>query len=64
MSNVGDYEDMAKHAQFILENDARLAEFKKNAYAHAQTFSIENILPRYEEFYERTLHINDIEFMI
>lgn len=64
MSNVGDYEHMAENAIKILESDERLKEFKKNAYAHAKTFSIENILPQYENYYERTLHSNDLEFMI
>ncbi len=64
MSNVGDYEHMAMNAIHILESDERLREFKANAYAHAQTFDIENILPQYERYYERTLHSNDLEFMI
>ncbi len=64
MSNVGDYEHMAMNAIHILESDERLKEFKDNAYAHAQTFDIENILPQYERYYERTLHSNNLEFMI
>ncbi len=64
MSNVGDYEHMAMNAIHILESDERLKEFKANSYAHAQTFDIENILPQYERYYERTLHSNDLEFMI
>ncbi len=65
MSNVGDYADMAKNAIYILQDDARLKEFKKNALAHARTFDIENILPQYEDYYKRviTLH-NDLEFVI
>lgn len=64
MTNVGDYEAMAEHAVFILENEERLKQFKANAYAHAQTFDIENILPQYEAYYQRTLSSNDLEFMI
>jgi N-acetyl-alpha-D-glucosaminyl L-malate synthase BshA len=64
MSNVGDYEDMARHAVFILSDEIRLKEFKKNAYAHAQTFSIENILPQYEAYYEKVLLSEEVEFII
>ena len=53
MSNVGDYEDMANNAIFILENEERLKEFKKNAYAQAKKFDIHNILPLYESYYDK-----------
>ncbi len=55
MSNVGDFEDMAKNAVYILEDENRLKEFKKNALAQAKTFDIANILPRYEKFYNEIL---------
>ena len=55
MSNVGDYEDMAKNAIYILEDDTRLKEFKKNALAQAKTFDIKNVLPQYEAYYERII---------
>ncbi|MFM2305350.1 MAG: N-acetyl-alpha-D-glucosaminyl L-malate synthase BshA [Bacteroidota bacterium] len=65
MSNVGDYADMAKNAIYILQDDARLKEFKKNALAHARTFDIENILPQYEDYYKRVISLhNDLEFAI
>lgn len=64
MSNVGDYEDMANRAIFILSDENRLKEFKKNAYNHARTFSIENILPQYETYYERVLKSKQVEFVI
>lgn len=65
MSNVGDYTDMAKNAIYILQDEARLKEFKSNALQQARTFDIENILPQYEAYYKRviTLH-NDLEFAI
>lgn len=53
MSNVGDYEDMAKNAIYILENEERYQEFKKNAKEQAKKFDIANILPQYEELYNR-----------
>ncbi len=55
MSSVGDYENMAKNAIYILEDDHRLKEFKKNALAQAKTFDIKNVLPQYEAYYERVI---------
>lgn len=52
LSNVGDVEDMAKHAISILTDDATLAKFKANAFEQAKKFDIGNILPMYEELYE------------
>jgi N-acetyl-alpha-D-glucosaminyl L-malate synthase BshA len=64
MSPVGDYEDMAKNAIHILSSEERLREFKKNAYNHARTFSIENILPQYEAYYEKVLKSEEVSFVI
>ena len=65
MSNVGDFEDMAKNAIYILEDETRLKEFKKNALAHAKTFDIANILPQYEAYYNKVIsYYNDLDFMI
>ncbi len=55
LSNVGDVDDMAKNAIYILENDQRLEEFKNNAYESAHQFSIDKILPKYEELYRRVI---------
>lgn len=55
MSKVGDYEDMAVNAIYILEDENRLKEFKRNAYAQAKTFDINNILPRYEAYYKKII---------
>lgn len=52
MSNVGDTEDMAKNAIYILEDEDRLKTFKKNAFAQAKRFEIDNILPMYESYYD------------
>ena len=65
MSNVGDFEDMAKNAIYILQDETRLKEFKKNALAHAKTFDITNILPLYEAYYDKVInHYNDLDFVI
>jgi len=55
LSDVGDVDDMAEKAVFILENEERLMEFKNNAYKAAHQFSIEKILPKYEEMYKRVI---------
>ena len=52
MSNVGDIEDMAKNALFILQPE-NLPQFKSASLARAQEFDIHNILPKYEAFYEQ-----------
>ena len=65
MSNVGDFEDMAKNAIYILQDETRLKEFKKNALTHAKTFDIANILPLYETYYDKVInHYNDLDFVI
>jgi len=48
---VGDTEAMAKKAIYLLESEDRLNEFKDQAYQYSQKFSIDNILPKYEQVY-------------
>lgn len=55
LSDVGDTDDMAKNAIFILEDENRLNEFKDRAYQYAQKFSIDKILPKYEAIYRLVL---------
>jgi glycosyltransferase involved in cell wall biosynthesis len=55
LSEVGDIQGMAENAITILKNDDVLAEFKKNALATAQKFDIKNILPVYEDLYQRAI---------
>ncbi|MBK7855617.1 MAG: N-acetyl-alpha-D-glucosaminyl L-malate synthase BshA, partial [Bacteroidetes bacterium] len=60
MSAVGDVEDMAKNAISILKDDATLLKFKQNALARAKEFDIQNILPLYEQYYQKvynTVHV-------
>jgi L-malate glycosyltransferase len=54
MSNVGDVEDMTRNSLFILDKN-NLPEFKENALKRAKEFDISNILPLYENYYERIL---------
>lgn len=55
LSDVGDVDDMAKNAIHILSDDKRLEEFRKNAFEQAKRFSLENILPMYESYYEKVI---------
>ncbi|MBO9640583.1 MAG: N-acetyl-alpha-D-glucosaminyl L-malate synthase BshA [Siphonobacter aquaeclarae] len=52
ISEVGDYEDMARNAAFILQ-DEQLPVFRAHALARAKEFDINLILPRYEFFYQK-----------
>ncbi len=50
MSNVGDVDEMAGNAAFILK-DENLKKFKANALARAKEFELSKILPLYEGYY-------------
>ena len=54
VSPVGDVDDMAKNALYIL-SDNHLQEFKTNALKRAREFDIGKILPLYESYYFRVL---------
>lgn len=51
LSEVGDTEDMAKNALFLLEDETRLKKFKNQAFGQAKTFDLLNVLPQYEKLY-------------
>ena len=46
LSNVGDVEDMANNAMFILKDECILNKFKESAYIHSKKFNIESILTK------------------
>lgn len=52
MSDVGNVEEMAANALYLLKDEERLEQFKSNAQNEARKFDIQNILPLYEEVYE------------
>ena len=56
LSNVGDVDDMAKHALELLSDDTRLLEAKIAAKEHARTFEKSRIIPIYEALYEQVLN--------
>ncbi|GAB2697023.1 N-acetyl-alpha-D-glucosaminyl L-malate synthase BshA [Mucilaginibacter koreensis] len=55
LKDVGDVDGMAQKAIYMLEDEERLNQFKANALAHAQTFTLANIMPIYESFYQETI---------
>jgi glycosyltransferase involved in cell wall biosynthesis len=55
MSNVGDFQDMAKNTIALLSNDELFQQFKINAYEQAKKFDIDIVLPMYEKLYETVI---------
>ncbi|MEM9075496.1 MAG: N-acetyl-alpha-D-glucosaminyl L-malate synthase BshA [Bacteroidota bacterium] len=53
LADVGDVEEMAKKAIHILKDETVMEKFKENAREVASKFDILNILPLYEEVYEK-----------
>ena len=51
LSDLGDVADMAKNAILIAKEAATLEVFKENAKKHTKQFTLESILPVYEEIY-------------
>ncbi len=55
MSDVGDIDDMVKNCIYLLEDTQRLAKFKGQAKRRAHDFSIDKILPLYEQLYQKVI---------
>ncbi|WP_136465462.1 N-acetyl-alpha-D-glucosaminyl L-malate synthase BshA [Flagellimonas onchidii] len=53
LADVGDVAEMAEKALYILSDNVVLEQFKENAHEVASKFDILNILPLYEEVYEK-----------
>jgi L-malate glycosyltransferase len=56
LSNVGDVEDMANNALKILSNQITLDTFKYNAREVALKYSVEKIVPIYENLYKSAIN--------
>lgn len=56
LCEVGDIDTMAARALYILEDEARLKEFKKGALEVAKRFDEEKIVPMYEALYFDVIH--------
>ncbi|MFT6244303.1 MAG: N-acetyl-alpha-D-glucosaminyl L-malate synthase BshA [Salibacteraceae bacterium] len=52
MSEVGDVEDMAKNAIYILEDEDRKKRFGENALARSKVFDIDTVVSQYEDLYK------------
>lgn len=61
LSNVGDVKDMAEKAIYILEDAARLTQFKENALKRAKEFDLHSILPVYENYYKEIIEKSKAE---
>jgi glycosyltransferase involved in cell wall biosynthesis len=55
LCDVGDVKGMAEKAIYLLEDEARLAQFKENAKQRAAKFDINEIVPMYERYYQEVL---------
>jgi len=55
LSDIGDIADMVKNSLSILKDDLILNQFKEQAYQHSKEFSVEKIVPMYEEIYNKAL---------
>ncbi|TPN89018.1 N-acetyl-alpha-D-glucosaminyl L-malate synthase BshA [Aquimarina algicola] len=58
LSDVGDIEQMSKHAIDILKDDITLEIFKEKAYEQAERFDVNEIVPKYVAIYESALAIH------
>lgn len=56
LSDVGDVASMAEKAISILADDDELLKFKRNAFELAKDFDIMNVMPLYEDLYERAIN--------
>ena len=52
LSNVGDVDKMATDMINLLQDSELLTSFKKNAFEHAKSFSLANVLPKYNVIYK------------
>ena len=55
LSDVGNVKEMAANAITLLQDDAMLDHFRKNAREQADKFDISNVVPEYEALYDRFL---------
>jgi N-acetyl-alpha-D-glucosaminyl L-malate synthase BshA len=55
LSNIGNVDEMAENALKILQDDSTLKTFRANALEVAKKFDIRNILPLYEDIYQKAI---------
>ena len=59
MSDVGDVDDMANNALYLLKNEELLDKFKEQARNLAKTYDLNQIIPDYIKLYEKALVMNE-----
>ena len=52
LTDVGDVEAMANYSLELLQDEAKLKQFKQNALSQALKFNIDSIVPMYERLYQ------------
>jgi len=57
LSDVGDIEQMAEFAINLLSNSEKLIKFKEQAKKRAEVFSLDTILPLYENLYQKVMNL-------
>ncbi len=57
LSNVGNVEEMAENAIYLLKNESLFQQFRLNSLKRAKVFSLKNVLPLYEDIYDRLVKI-------
>lgn len=55
LCDVGDIESYAKYAIELLSDEEKLNTFRTNALEHSKNYSIDIILPQYEEYYQEVI---------
>jgi len=53
LSDVGNIDKMANDTLILLQDTETLERFKINALAHAKSFTLNNVLPKYNKIYQR-----------
>ena len=61
LSDIGNVEEMAANALFLLKSEEQLAHFSKNSLQQAKKFDIHHIVPIYEDFYKQIIEESKIE---
>ena len=59
LSDVGDINKMSNDICYLIANSNLLNSFKSNALKHAKKFDLNNILPKYEEVYNKLINNYD-----
>ena len=55
-TDSNDIEAMSNYSILILSDENKLEEFKNRAFKKAETYDINNVVPRYEKIYKKALN--------